>query len=124
VITLCVVGIVALAIVGGLFVAVCIEAPVAPKNPSRTKSAPKRLGSPMQIPTGSIVCRDADGAPGPNGILDSKPFAAALVWLFTFGVCYLAGIEEGARVAASTSPRRSLSLATDIVLRAIQVFSI
>jgi hypothetical protein len=34
--------------------------------------------------------------------LDSKPFAAALVWLFTFGVCYLAGIEEGARVVIPT----------------------
>jgi hypothetical protein len=34
VITLRVVGIAALAIVGGLFVAVCIEALVAPKDPS------------------------------------------------------------------------------------------
>jgi hypothetical protein len=34
VITLFVVGIAALAIVGGLFVAVCIEALVAPKDPS------------------------------------------------------------------------------------------
>jgi hypothetical protein len=33
-ITLCVVGIAALAIVGGLFVAVCIESLIAPKDPS------------------------------------------------------------------------------------------
>jgi hypothetical protein len=38
----------------------------------------------------------------PMEFLDSKPFAAALVWLFTFGVCYLAGIEEGARVVIPT----------------------
>jgi hypothetical protein len=38
----------------------------------------------------------------PMEFLDSKPFAAALVWLVTFGVCYLAGIEEGARVVIPT----------------------
>jgi hypothetical protein len=42
--------------------------------------------------------------PAPMEFLDSKPFAAALVWLFTFGVCYLAGIEEGARVVIPTVP--------------------
>jgi hypothetical protein len=40
--------------------------------------------------------------PAPMEFLDSKPFAAALVWLFTFGVCYLAGVEEGARVVIPT----------------------
>jgi hypothetical protein len=40
--------------------------------------------------------------PAPMEFLDSKPFAAALVWLLAFGVCYLAGIEEGARVVIPT----------------------
>jgi hypothetical protein len=40
--------------------------------------------------------------PAPMDFLDSKRFAAALVWLLTFGVCYLAGIEEGARVVMPT----------------------
>jgi hypothetical protein len=40
--------------------------------------------------------------PAPMEFLDSKSFAAALVWLLTFGVCYLAGIEEGARVGIPT----------------------
>jgi hypothetical protein len=40
--------------------------------------------------------------PAPMEFLDSKPFAAALVWLLTFGVCYVAGIEEGARVVVPT----------------------
>jgi hypothetical protein len=40
--------------------------------------------------------------PAPMEFLDSRPFAAALVWLLTFGVCYVAGIEEGARVVVPT----------------------
>jgi hypothetical protein len=40
--------------------------------------------------------------PAPMDFLDSKRFAAALVWLITFGVCYLAGIEEGGRVVIPT----------------------
>jgi hypothetical protein len=41
--------------------------------------------------------------PAPMDFLDSKRFAAALVWLLTFGVCYIAGIEEGARVMIPTA---------------------
>ena len=41
--------------------------------------------------------------PAPMGFLDSKRFAAALIWLLTFGVCYSAGADEFMRVAIPTA---------------------
>jgi hypothetical protein len=39
--------------------------------------------------------------PDPIGFLDSKRFTATLVWLLTFGICYLADVGE--RVAIPTA---------------------
>jgi hypothetical protein len=37
------------------------------------------------------------------GFLDSKRFVATLIWLLTFGVCYLADAGEFMRVAIPTA---------------------
>jgi hypothetical protein len=39
----------------------------------------------------------------PMGFFESKRVVAALIWLITFGVCYLAGADEFMRVALPTA---------------------
>jgi hypothetical protein len=41
-------------------------------------------------------------SPDPMNFLDSKGFTAALIWLITFGACYLAGATEGVRTLIPT----------------------
>jgi hypothetical protein len=36
-------------------------------------------------------------------VADVKRFTAVLIWLITFGVCYLGGASEGARVMIPTA---------------------
>jgi hypothetical protein len=41
--------------------------------------------------------------PAPMGFFDGKRFTAALIWLITFGICYLGGASEGERVMIPTA---------------------